>query len=137
MKSIFLSLSILFLFSCNIIRVTAYKSPAMIVEVTDGKNATHELFVKIQNSRDKSYSAFAHDYTYIENKIDSIISVNRTRQHAKKILLQCTLLKDNFSQMGAYHKRVNVITNTAASVNDKYAAAFWKPILISELSLKN
>lgn len=137
MKNLFFLLCIVSVTSCNLLRVTPHKDGAMIVAVMDGKTANHELYNKIAASTNKTYTPYAPDYANIHARWDSLIVINTTRKHAKKILKQCQLGMKNTDQLADEHRTKGVLAPKEIKINDLVSAGFWAAPLVSELSLKN
>lgn len=122
------------IFSCKVTWVPG-KSPTMIANVIDVQNSVESLYDGIVLG-DKGFIAHAADYATIDNKIDSIVQVNKSRDYGRNILTQSLILQKNFKKYEAEHEGKGSITAGEARVYKSYLKSLIKPILVSELSLK-
>lgn len=123
------------LFSCKVTWVPT-KSASMIANVIDIQNSAQSLFDGIVLG-DKGYVGHVAEYAAIQVKIDSLVSINQERDHASNILRQCVILQNKFRAYAKEHESAGDITAGEAKVYKAYIKSLIKPILVSELSLKN
>lgn len=134
-KLVFLALVVFAFTSCRVMWVPA-KSPNMIASVIEVQNSTANLYANMLHNTDKYYTTYAPDYQSIETKIDSLVSINKERPHARNIYNQCLFLQKYFKKYEAEHKEWNTLTDSQIRVYRAYIQSFIKPILVSELALK-
>lgn len=135
-KVLFLLLISATVFSACRVTWSPAKSPSMIANVLDVQNSTSNLYSTMIAATDKSYTTYAADYQSIDNKIDSIVVVNSSREHGANVYKQSLLLQKYFKKYEADHQAKGSLTTGELRVYKSYLQSFIKPVLVSELSLK-
>ena len=122
------------LYSCK--TIAPQRSPEQIAALTEIQASVNSMYDAMSVSPDRSYSTFEPNYTNIGQKVQSVVEVNKTREQASNILKQSEILQQYFEKYRSEHQQAGSITPSQIRVYRSYLQSFIKPVLVSELSLK-
>lgn len=120
--------------SCTVTFVPGYDA-GVIQQVTDGAQMTDALYLKMIASPNRDYTKFAADYAAVAAEINSIVLKEEVRPKGKQILQIAQILQEHFLKYEADHRARGRLTSGELQVYNDYLKAFWKPLLVAEMSL--
>lgn len=121
-------------FSC-VVTAPAY-DPVVVSEVGSASNMTNDLYDKIINSSDKSYSTYANDYETVALAINHILILDSARERNKIILKIANDIKNRFATYRAEHEQAGTRNNTQLETYKNGMHALWSALYNSEVNYK-
>jgi hypothetical protein len=128
---------IFILTSCRVMLVPEYNA-ALEDQIANAAKATDKLYIDIMDTPfdERTYTSFNTRYNDIEAEINSIQLKNEARPKNGDFLVIIKNLKDAFAEAKKYHKEHKLLTEGEAIAYQATLAGYWKPLYISEKSLK-
>jgi hypothetical protein len=128
---------IFILTSCRVMLVPEYNA-ALEDQIANAAKTTDKLYIDIMDTPfdERTYTSFNTRYNDIEAEINSIQLKNEARPKNGDFLVIIKNLKDAFAEAKKYHKEHKLLTEGEAIAYQATLAGYWKPLYISEKSLK-
>ena len=118
--------------SCTIV---PFRNTNQLTKVESVDNSINTLFTSISEGAN-TYTENEHEYNFLSNEIDSLVSINSTRSKAKILLGQTIELQREFAEAKNYHKEKGILPASEARIYRSFFKSLIRPILVSEKSLK-
>lgn len=133
---IFLILSISW--ACRVTLVPEY-SAQLENQVATAAKATDKLYIDMLDiaESERTYEKFNERYNEIESEINSIKLKNEARLKNADFLVINKNLKEAFEEAKKYHKDNTTLSSGEAKAYQASLAAFWKPLYVAEIALKD
>ena len=129
---------LLLLQGCRVQLVPSYNAE-LENQIINGAKMTDKLYLEMIDAPadKKNFSLYAEKYLAAEAEINSILLKNEARSKATDIVASVKALRDYFVKAKEDHKARNTLSNGEMLIYNEQLKAFWKPILVEEIALKD
>ena len=141
-RLLFLTLVTISVMSCNIFRpislVPSFDA-AIVNDITALGKQVDGMYIKMEQSNDKTFASYAADYLSGEVLINSRIARDEARPKTKgseAILKQANLYRNMYLKNMEDHRVKIKLNNSEIRILKKYLQDQLTPLFVSEMSLK-
>lgn len=135
-KILSVSILVLSLFSCKVTLVPAYDA-SFEEQVTKTAKLNDQLYLEIQESSNRSYSAFSARYVAVQTEISSIVMKTMAMDHNTDMLKIAQNLETLFKQFKDDHKTNDTVSDADIKLNQAQIRGVWVPLLVAVRALKD
>lgn len=124
--------------SCSVHLVPQYNAD-MEEQIKNGAKMSDRLYLQMITAAPEArfFNMYEEKYLDVQVEINSILFQDEIRPKANDILISMQKLRDYFVKAMEDHRNKKTLSIGELTIYHEQLQAFWRPVLIEELALKN